>query len=290
MQIGACLTYDNGGTTWGRTMLDYLVNAGGSSAIGFCIAHQYNAIWWQYTADTDQYYAKVLESGSVAHRIRSLRQLIDSYDYDWELAVTEWNLHPTFDYGGDPNAERDLAAAVYQASVLHKFIDIGVDTATLFNLRSDSTEHFGMIQDSNATVLRPPFYVFDWYGRYFKGNRCLTELKSPMTIWSFPGCSYYPPVPKTVSSYIEANASYNSNDDQVCIMLVNKHLTQSTTLKCIITGSTAADSAIVKTLNASSVSSDVPVITEANVSITNNILELNLPAHSVTVVLTQAGI
>ena len=87
--------------------------------------------------------------------MRSYKSLINSYKQNWELAVTEWNLCPTFDFKSSVTAERDMTAAVYQASCIKTFLEEEVNAAMVFQLRSEADQHFGLVEDSDGNIVRP---------------------------------------------------------------------------------------------------------------------------------------
>jgi hypothetical protein len=295
MKIGVALT-DNYVPNWDKDVLDYIVNQGNAASIHYATYHAYNWQWWQVTTSTfgsvqnDRYYAKVHETNNEANVLRRMKTLLNSYNRGWELALTEWNVHPNFDPNAptDPNATCDMGAAIFQASMLQVFMNEGVNSAQIFLLRSDAGSNFGMVQDSAANIKRPPFYVFDWYGRYFKGTRYQTNVSGPRTTWGFPGGQAAAIAPIDCA-YVEAATAYDSATNGVCTMIVNKHLTDSMTVSVNFSGGSANASAQIATLNASGgVWSTVPTIAVTNVNPTNNTYNITIPAHSVTMITTTA--
>ncbi len=160
-------------------------------------------------------YGKVGLAARLAGQVREIRQLVDRFGKGrWQFMCTEWNVHPpSYDPPYEPS--RDLGAALFQASMLQAFEREGLDAATLFLL--NSKRHFSLIGDADAKTRWPTFYVFDMYGRRYRGGRLATRTESPM----FAHWLTNEPESRRETPLVEATACRNP-EGEIVVMAVNK--------------------------------------------------------------------
>lgn len=262
-----------GGGSWNETMLAELSKAE-PDLFGFIVNHYYDVTWFQQWDTYGSYLGRIAYPELIRRHVRRDLALLEKYGQGrWPLVITEWNSHPQrYDWPG--KISRDMATALFQASTVQVFAEEGVDAAQVFLLHGDS---FALIGDKEAKVKYPPFYIFDLYGRYFKGQRVATQAVGPSFAWrqDSPDSRSEPlDIP-----YVDLIAS--KHEGRIILMAVNKHPSSPVTLEVEITGLDAKPAkALLSSVVSDDKESDVARIEDSEIPLRGDKIRIPLPKHS----------
>ena len=238
-------------------------------------------------------YEKVIKQlGSIDAQIKQAESYINIFGYSdkIKIAFDEWNLrgwhHPNIHTGfgystdeyikprdlNDINSKYTVTDAVFSAAFLNTCIRHS-DTVKMANFAPTVNVRGAIFTHKDGIVLRPTYHVFDMF---------VNDL----------GLQY-------IDSYIEENneeidaVSTVRADGAIAVSAINKDAEKSAKIKIAVEGCDIK-SALIKTLNGASVDSYNDIGKENDVSIKkkeikpeNGILEVELGAHSVNVIILE---
>ena len=200
------------------------------------------------------------------------------------IALDEWGVwHPVPGQGPDallqPNTLRDALLAAVTLNSLNGF-GSRVSMACIAQV-------FNVLQSMAFTrgaqmVLTPTYYVFDLFQPHMDAKGLKTVVESP---------AYNVKEEKTSISrnYLSVSASLDESKKQVCLTLVNQHLTEALEVETELAGGAGATGAALRQLTSASVHDqntfDRPNVVlpsaEKRVSVSGRRFTQMVPAHSV---------
>ena len=288
VRIGACLTSSR---EWNEKVLGAIARED-VAAIDFVIEHHYDTAWFFALDTMGSYYGRLGFAEVMRPHVRRTQELLRRFSGGrWYLAVTEWNTHPQT-YGPPTQVSRDLTVALHAAAMLQMYWEEGVRAAQYFLLRTDPTDrgdgaaenaHFSLTAQhaDGSIVRRPTFYVFDWYGRYFRGRRVPVTTLGPTYLYTnpaWPGWKIHENVPM-----LAAAAAYDEKSGALCLMLVNRHADEPLAVRLEIAGMTPAAQALRSTLTGEAPEAETPIVTEdvpESLSFDSGATVIEVPPHS----------
>lgn len=186
------------------------------------------------------YYTLLAAVAELEGMLRKTIGIIDSYTGSGGptigISLDEWGVwHETENTGNQalmqPNTLRDALLAAVVLNSLNNFGD-RVSIACI-------AQAFNVLQCMAFTrggqmVLTPTYYTFDLFQRHMDATALRTLVDSPG--FSVKQAGSHDEEPEITRPYLSASVSHNKSKGELCLTLVNQHLTEALEVEIQITG------------------------------------------------------
>lgn len=271
---------------WNETLMRILAEHD-PFAVDFFISHPYGFAWFKTRNDLGMWYSRAADAQVIGQkRVKPKMDLILRYGHGrWRLVCTEWTLHP-YGYDSHPYTSQDTASALNVPGMLDVFWNLGVDSAQFFDLLGRNFGHFHLAYPQDDQIkLTLPGEVFSLYGRYFRGDRLNTQLDtSQFATQAADDGSVSVPL-------VIAHAAYDHKNQQLVLMMSNRHMTEAAPLEVKLTNVWPTGDAKQIVVTAADPRATLPVVQQSVLTMGSQpdpSLQLQLPPHSVTALILPA--
>jgi len=280
------------------------------ASIDFVVSHPYAVNWQLSLNQSGTYYSRVSASEEVRHHLREMVKMVFDIGLGrWRVACSEWNLHPPH----QPmfyHMTKDMAAALYVASMFGVFWDENVDSAQLFEFfgppaNDPNLRWFHLVEKTeNGIVVNPTGEIVRLYGRYFRGDRLNTRLEgSSSYTWyaigentqdlltqNLPEDQKWQKVKHEIP-LVFAHACHDAENERMVVMLANRHMDKKAPVTIKLSNFRASRVAKCVTVTAEDPEVGAAIVQESAAKAEGSgEFKVLLPPHSVTAVLIGGGI
>lgn len=257
---------------WNKKLADFV----GKDNIDFLSCHFYGP--FDDTTDQDKLITTIFAMPQLfAQTIADLKQIFPGVS----IAVTEYNV-----WFGDASLlnhkPANFDSALYDVLMLKQFVENNILLSNHWSLIGNSV--FGMIEDASSLKLRPTYKLFNIFTQNFTPAVLNVDVSVP--VYSISGFGSVPPMQNIPTLEVIAFKLYDSGD--VSMIIINKDIKNKALVSLLFKN--FQGNVTVKggwSYTGSSDGRDVITAPLSDNTVVNNIMSLNLPAKSMTLLQLQ---
>ena len=222
VRVGVPLNMDPSQTKWNEDLCSLL----STDLIDFFVTHYYSLGWNELINPSNDFMRRASGSEVLRKQVRNDVELIKRFGMGrWKLHCTEWNVHPV-NYSAPYYSSTDMAAALYAFNAIKIYLEEGLDSAQIFQLASQASNHFSLYQkDLNSNWREMPTgSVMRLLTKYIHGKLVSNRVEGR----TFQRDSQYGDT-STRESFV--NAIVSEDEEGLSVVVANAHPNVSIRIK-----------------------------------------------------------